>query len=1332
MPVPTMENSDLPGQVTPGINENSIAAIASSNYQARDGGALPENMILMQVNPGETFTIQTEDGNVKNITGPAQVPMVSPTGAIPPIYVPPGYVSHVIEENGVRRVIVIPSSALGLDGPTGFINPHSMHVNMQPVHPGVFAPTIIQNCRPEFFQLPPRSPVYVTEDVHLPDISEPSHSHDQLPEMHPNGSYSTSAHSNDQHSKDSNEEASTNTLLATVASSGSCSVTASPSSSCTSSPGGNYEPGLLISANEHQAQKCSACVMPDVVPQTNFANSHLMAVPNFPTAFSTHQFPETFAPVPGSTVAQDDEQLKHDHFHSEANNATATSTQIYQTMTELLAATRKPEVLDIKPKSARVVWSQLPIHQVTSEVKQKLNEAAILFDLRLCNHRKDTGKFQSVYKGLEHKHVLHDLRPASDYSVKLYAIYNKQEGESSEVTSFRTPSCPPEAPQAPKSTNRTKNSILLKWTAPLDNGEKISKYHLEWDEGNLGSPFQPLFSNSQRQFKAVKLMPSHSYTFRLAAENKMGKSPWSPSVSFPTSGTVPGAPDAPRLTKAMVKSLTLAWAKPAGEVTGYTLEMNDESTGYGFRPEYDGVELKYVVKNLVRSTHYKFRLSAYNKEGKSKWSEVASYVTCPDKPQSPGKPHVKGGIHARFFRLIWDAPKDNGGSQISEYVMEMSKDKGRPMEVIYNGPDQECSVEELEPGHSYRLRVFCRTSGGTSMPSDVAMVTTPPVIPGQCDTPMLAFRPKSTCITIKWDPPSYAGGTTITCYEASCIPTAYVDTVEHSIAYKGPELSCVVGSLRPGTEYSFAVRAENKVGIGPWSNTLAVVTSPGSPDKPAIPDATVLSPTSVHLQWNAPESNGADITNYKLMWGGAQSSMLACLTGPVLVHPLQTLSPNTVYYYSLQAVNSIGHSPISEVGSVCTPPSAPDRVTGLRHAAVTDEGDSDVDLTRFMTTATSTAIEWNAPCDNGSEITSYKIHIMECSSRKLGSDSEDNLIESEGSGTYYRATNLSPDTDYSIKVCAVNNIGCGGFGSSLRLHTKPLPPDAPKLTCVQTATNSLKLKWGNGQSSVNSTQYLLQMHDKNGRFITIYRGSNFVHRVQKLNENTAYRFRINASNAVGAGHFSPTFSFATPPQIPPTAEAPVVSLVKATYCEVSWPRIEPIRGDSIQYRVCLEPTNPAVQPVDRTCEGACYTIEPLQPSTEYRFRVAAVRITSSLRDHHHDDSSSSEAGDDYNALQGPFSNSVSFVTPDGEPGEEGTVAEPRFIPRSEPVRLSEPEPVKTEKNTPVLVKPVAQTTSSPDAEQESLSDDKKAAIWLALYLLSAIIIAFALQFFYVK
>lgn len=29
-------------------------------------------------------------------TGPAQVPMMSPNGSVPPIYVPPGYVSQVL------------------------------------------------------------------------------------------------------------------------------------------------------------------------------------------------------------------------------------------------------------------------------------------------------------------------------------------------------------------------------------------------------------------------------------------------------------------------------------------------------------------------------------------------------------------------------------------------------------------------------------------------------------------------------------------------------------------------------------------------------------------------------------------------------------------------------------------------------------------------------------------------------------------------------------------------------------------------------------------------------------------------------------------------------------------------------------------------------------------------------------------------------------------------------------------------------------------------------------------------------------------------------------
>ena len=53
-------------------------------------------------------------------------------------------------------------------------------------------------------------------------------------------------------------------------------------------------------------------------------------------------------------------------------------------------------------------------------------------------------------------------------------------------------------------------------------------------------------------------------------------------------------------------------------------------------------------------------------------------------------------------------------------------------------------------GETYRLRVLCNTSGGTSAPSEVLVVTTPPVQPGPCLPPMLAIRPKPTCLSLKW------------------------------------------------------------------------------------------------------------------------------------------------------------------------------------------------------------------------------------------------------------------------------------------------------------------------------------------------------------------------------------------------------------------------------------------------------------------------------------------------------------------------------------------------------------------------------------------------------
>ena len=103
---------------------------------------------------------------------------------------------------------------------------------------------------------------------------------------------------------------------------------------------------------------------------------------------------------------------------------------------------------------------------------------------------------------------------------------------------------------------------------------------------------------------------------------------------------------------------------------------------------------------------------------------------------------------------------------------------------------------------------------------------------------------------------------------------------------------------------------------------------------------------------------------------------------------------------------------------------------------------------------------------------------------------------------------------FRLKVCATNEIGVGPSSSSLVIHTKPLPPDAPDLSCIQYGYNCLKLKWNAGSKVVSGTQYLLQKISKkeSGKKYVI-----FVHVVccfAFLRSNTSWWF-VSRKVAVG-------------------------------------------------------------------------------------------------------------------------------------------------------------------------------------------------------------------------
>lgn len=95
-------------------------------------------------------------------------------------------------------------------------------------------------------------------------------------------------------------------------------------------------------------------------------------------------------------------------------------------------------------------------------------------------------------------------------------------GSASEPSLFRTPSCEPDMPAAPKLISRTRTTLQLRWAAVPDNGAPVTHYALEsWQD--TSSAWQEVYRGKGKQSNLSKLQPATSYRFRLSAVNEVGQ-----------------------------------------------------------------------------------------------------------------------------------------------------------------------------------------------------------------------------------------------------------------------------------------------------------------------------------------------------------------------------------------------------------------------------------------------------------------------------------------------------------------------------------------------------------------------------------------------------------------------------------------------------------------------------------------------------------------------------------------------------------------------------------------------------------------------------------------
>ncbi|XP_066511325.1 receptor-type tyrosine-protein phosphatase S-like isoform X6 [Hoplias malabaricus] len=256
------------------------------------------------------------------------------------------------------------------------------------------------------------------------------------------------------------------------------------------------------------------------------------------------------------------------------------------------------------------------------------------------------------------------------------------------------------------------------------------------------------------------------------------------------------------------------------------------------------------------------------------------------------------------------------------------------------------------------------------------------------------------------------------------------------------------------------------------------------------------------------------------------------------------------------------------------------------------------------TTATSVTITWDS--GNPDPVTSYIIQY-----RAKSPDSKFETKE-DITTTRYSIGGLYPNTEYEIRVSALNTIGQGPPSNKVEARTGEQAPASPprNVQAQIISMNTVIVRWEepeepNGQIKGYRVYYSMdpskpvsnwQIHNVQDSVITT---------IQSLVPSETYSIRVLAFTSVGDGPFSDPVHVKVMPGVPGQPGKFRTGVVRDTSIELLWD--PPLSKEAIKsYQLIYRSTKDGTQEKRSFEPRSSYVVEGLQPNTEYILSLAAI------------------------------------------------------------------------------------------------------------------------------